>query len=97
MNKLVKWGIYVAAAIVAANAAMYLTEYRLLVGKHSTNGWVVEGDLLYPEWLPDLRRYNDKVAAKFTDCVYWNGLVVEHYAYPSEQWPNGCPAVLPSL
>lgn len=83
------------AVLVICNFGLFLSGCRFYIGQNVTDGWIVEGDLLYSEWRPELTRYKDKVPAKFTDCKYWSGVRVKHYPLPSTEYPEGCPTWLP--
>lgn len=94
VRKLPLVGMVVLALAVAANCAIALSGYEVLTSKNVTNGWIVEGDLLFPQWVPELADYKDKMPIQFTDCVYWNGFVIKHYPLPSTMWPAGCPLLV---
>ena len=60
-----KWAIWLVAVVVVSNVILRASDRRIFLGKRVTNGWILEGDLIYPTWEPDLDRYADKVLRHF--------------------------------
>ena len=84
----------VVAVVLTLDVALLVSGRRVLIGTKITQGWVVEGDLLYPEWEESLSKHPDKKTAQFTHCIYWSGLAVKRVVLPSETLPDGCPVGL---